>query len=134
MAFLSGRPTRKARNRTCNSNRETALNWQKSADEIVRKLLQQLMEGLNQKETGNDAFVWRATTASISQESLRQGEAVTPERRVFRRHNSPLPLAKQRITCWSECSKEITLVSRKSGWYKTEERRCGPCNSSCIVS
>ena len=49
----------------------------------------------------------------ISQESSRQREAVKPqgmpERRVLRRHKSPLPLAKTRTTCWSRCSKGDNL-------------------------
>lgn len=39
--------------KTCNRSREAALNQQESAEAIVRKLSQQLTEGLNRKERGN---------------------------------------------------------------------------------
>ncbi|MNZ85469.1 hypothetical protein D3C78_1042620 [compost metagenome] len=67
MAFLSGEACRICKGKkTCNRSREATLNGQESAEAIVRKVLQQLTEGLNRKERGKRCVRMKSKDSRIS--------------------------------------------------------------------
>ncbi|MNW45816.1 hypothetical protein D3C74_230880 [compost metagenome] len=69
-----GRPAGYARKKTCNRSREATLNWQESAEAIVRKLLQQHTEGLNRKERGNRCVRLKSKDSRISRKGAASKE------------------------------------------------------------